>query len=104
MPGKVEGLILGQKELLLELLALYRAVHLEEHSLAFLWILADLVVDAQVVAVVVLVERVAFDVQVTRFKGGHRHFSSTSQVTDPGFGRADACAGAALDDGFDVRE
>lgn len=104
MPGKVECLVLGQEELFLEVLALHRAVQLEQHALAFLWVLADFVIDTQVVAVVILVQRVTFNVQVTRFKGGHRRISSTSQIGDARCCRADARAGAALDDGFDVRE
>ncbi|MNG13076.1 hypothetical protein D3C84_967300 [compost metagenome] len=86
MAGEVEGLVLGQEERLVQGLVLDGAMHPERHARALLAVLIDLVVDAQVVAEIVLVQRMALHVQVSGFEHGHKQlsFEGMGSRADPG--------------------
>ncbi|MNY67416.1 hypothetical protein D3C86_2050010 [compost metagenome] len=72
------------------------------HAFAFLGILKDFIVETQVVADVVLIQRMALDVQMSGFERCHCRLSS--QISNAGFLGADPGTGRALNDSFDVRE
>src|SRR3546814_12506627 len=80
MTGEVEGLVLGQEKRLVQGLVLDGAMHPERHARALLAVLIDLVVDTQVAAEIVLVQSMAFHVQVTGLEHGHKRSSLEGEV------------------------
>ncbi|MNR39501.1 hypothetical protein D3C85_1577160 [compost metagenome] len=77
-------------------------MHGELNAFFALGVLADFIVEVQVVADIIRGQCMTLDVQVAWLKLCHRRLSL--QVSNARLGRTDTGTGLALDNRFDVRE